>query len=113
MSRIGTCEPSPTGPRIIVEDDGAGVDVNKLERAARALGITWDGAPLELMFVDGLSTAAHVDVLSGRGVGMSAVRADLREIGYSVESTTHAHGTRFVLAPSDEHAARAPDVAER
>jgi chemotaxis protein histidine kinase CheA len=64
--------------------------------------MSWDDRnPLELMFVDGLSTADQVDALSGRGVGMSAVRADLVRVGYVIEASSEpGRGTRFVLRPA-------------
>lgn len=65
-----------------------GIYLNKLEEKARRLGITTDGdsdlAIAELMFCSGMTTAAEVTSVSGRGVGMDAVRALLTEIGGSV-----------------------------
>jgi two-component system chemotaxis sensor kinase CheA len=99
------CEASPLGPCITIEDDGAGVDVAQLRQRADQLGMAWDGRnPLELMFVDGLSTAGQVDALSGRGVGMSAVRADLLNVGYVIEAASElGRGTKFLLRPARKH----------
>jgi two-component system chemotaxis sensor kinase CheA len=86
---------------ILVEDDGAGVNITALIERARELGVRVDVTdPLELIFVDGLSTAETVDALSGRGVGMSAVRSALAGVGYSVKVESQSgKGTRFALSP--------------
>ncbi len=109
-----TCESSPEGPRIVVEDDGAGIDVEGLKQRANALQLAWsEERPFELVFVDGLSTAPRVDALSGRGVGMSAVQAELRKVGYTVRtSSERALGTRFVLEPAQANGTR-PNTPER
>jgi HPt (histidine-containing phosphotransfer) domain-containing protein len=99
------CESTASGPCISIADDGAGIDVERLKQRALSLGITWgDNDPLELMFVDGLSTAPEVDAISGRGVGMSAVRADLAKVGYVIEARSEpTRGTSFVLRPARMH----------
>jgi HPt (histidine-containing phosphotransfer) domain-containing protein len=96
-----SCQSTRAGPVIVVADDGAGVDAAELERRATSRGLSWDqGQSFELMFVDGLSTAGTVDALSGRGVGMSAARSDLRRVGYEIEVTSERGvGTRFTLRP--------------
>jgi len=58
---------------LTVRDDGRGVDWDTLRTRARALGVTSD-EPAQLLFVDGLSTCTEASVVSGRGVGMSALR---------------------------------------
>jgi two-component system chemotaxis sensor kinase CheA len=95
------CRASAAGPVVVVSDDGAGVDAAQLERRAAELGVSWNRAqPLELMFVDGLSTASRLDALSGRGVGMCAARTDLRRAGYELEVASEPGlGTRFTLRP--------------
>lgn len=64
-------------------DDGRGADLAAVRRAAVERGIVApraaealdDRAALDLIFAPGLSTAATVTELSGRGVGLDAVRA--------------------------------------
>jgi len=83
------------GNQILIEirDDGRGVDGEKLVRRAVAAGlVTAEAAeklqPAErnaLIFEAGLSTAAEVTALSGRGVGMDVVRANIERIGGIVE----------------------------
>src|SRR5207244_2965563 len=70
--------------RVVVEleDDGRGMDAGKLKAAAVARGlITVDGAAhltdreaFMLACLPGVSTAKDVSEISGRGVGMDAVK---------------------------------------
>lgn len=65
---------------IEIEDDGRGVDWDRIAQRAASLGLphaTHDDL-VEAMFSDGLSTRSEVSEYSGRGVGMSAVRAACR-----------------------------------
>lgn len=91
---------------LVVEivDDGRGIDWGRLTEQATALGLPTGQASLEnLLFQDGVTTAREVTDLSGRGVGMGALREATRELGGSiaVESRT-GQGTvvrmRFPLA---------------
>ena len=93
------------GEQIVVEveDDGAGIDTAKLRRVAEARGIaaadeiaamTQDEIT-ELIFAPGVSTAASVSDVSGRGVGMDAVRSAIARLGGQVEVETRpGAGTR-------------------
>jgi two-component system chemotaxis sensor kinase CheA len=81
---------------ITVSDDGHGIDPQKVASVAVARGlITREQAQLidmrtaiELLFAPGFSTAAEVGDLSGRGVGMDAVRDKVRELGGEVTVTS-------------------------
>jgi two-component system chemotaxis sensor kinase CheA len=81
---------------ISVRDDGRGVDPVKVaERALRRGLITADqaasldvGGAVELLFAPGFSTAETVGDLSGRGVGMDAVRTKIRALGGEVIVTS-------------------------
>src|SRR5262249_43394515 len=74
--------------RIDVADDGAGLDLDALRAKAVAAGLLHrdlaeDLPPekiAELAFHPGLSTAREVSDISGRGVGMDAVRATLESL---------------------------------
>ncbi len=77
-----------------IRDDGRGIDWAAIADKARHLGlpsITHDDL-VEALFADGLSTRDEATEVSGRGVGMGAVRAVCRELGgvVRVESTLHA-----------------------
>jgi len=93
------CEPGAEGVRVVVRDDGAGLDLAGLRAVARSRGLRWqEGMEQELIFADGLSTCGEVDELAGRGVGMSAVRADLRAAGYALSLDWEPGvGTRFAI----------------
>jgi two-component system chemotaxis sensor kinase CheA len=83
------------GNQILLEisDDGGGIDGDKLVRRAVAAGILSAERAERLsepdkhflVFEAGLSTAASVTDLSGRGVGMDVVRANVERIGGLVE----------------------------
>jgi two-component system chemotaxis sensor kinase CheA len=81
---------------ITVADDGAGVDRFAVAaKAVRAGLITAEQADgidmaraIELLFAAGFSTRDHADDISGRGVGMDAVRAKVRELGGEVVLTS-------------------------
>ncbi|HET7542847.1 MAG TPA: ATP-binding protein, partial [Polyangiaceae bacterium] len=89
------------GPRIafVVSDDGGGIDLDAVRRAAAAQGLaTGDGDALELIFHPGLSTSSSVTDLSGRGVGLDAVRTAVQALKGRVEvSSKPGAGTRFEL----------------
>ncbi|MBB6251193.1 chemotaxis protein CheA [Nitrospirillum iridis] len=93
---------------IEVTDDGRGMDPARIRRAAaerglmpaRALDALPDDQVLDLVFRPGFSTAAAVTDLSGRGVGMDAMRAAVGRLGGSVGiDSTPGQGTtvRLVL----------------
>jgi two-component system chemotaxis sensor kinase CheA len=66
---------------ISVSDDGRGIDVDAVRRAATARGIDTDeltaAEVLQLVFHAGLSTAAALTDVSGRGVGLDVVQASI------------------------------------
>ncbi len=96
-----TISASQEGGRVRVEvaDDGGGIDAERV--VARALGTGLiaredvaqldDAGRLQLIFLPGLSTRASVSSVSGRGIGMDAVRAHLARVGGTVEVSS-AHG---------------------
>ncbi len=79
--------------RIEIEDDGAGIDPIKLKEKAVAKGVITaeraeqmgDREALRLVFHPGLSMAAKVTDVSGRGVGMDVVRTNISKLGGTVE----------------------------
>src|SRR5205814_3873775 len=53
---------------------------------------------VQLIFAPGLSTAQQLSDVSGRGVGMDVVRANVEKINGSVEvETRKGHGTTFTI----------------
>jgi len=92
--------------RIAVSDDGAGMNLVALRERSVAAGLVHatlaeDLPPeelVELAFRPGLSTAASVSDISGRGVGMDAVRSTLESLGGAVWMETRpGAGTTAML----------------
>lgn len=92
--------------RISVSDDGAGIDLDAVRRKAVAAGMVLpdlaeDLPPEEvavLVFRPGLSTAESVSQVSGRGVGMDAVKVTIESLGGHVElATQRGAGTTTTL----------------
>ena len=83
------------GDEVLIEisDDGSGIDPVAIRSLAAARGLASGEAlnrmpepeVLELIFAPGFSTAKHITSLSGRGVGMDAVRAAIMQLGGQVE----------------------------
>jgi two-component system chemotaxis sensor kinase CheA len=79
------------GDRVMVEveDDGRGIDPGTIRRTAAERGVASandlermsDAEAVELIFAPGFSTASEVTDLSGRGVGMDAVRSAVERLG--------------------------------
>jgi len=96
------------GNQILIEviDDGKGIDADRLVAKAISVGIlsqerastlSWD-RKLELIFEPGLSTAQAVTAISGRGVGMDVVRANVERIGGLVDIESRpGQGLRLTL----------------
>ncbi len=95
---------------IEIEDDGAGVDWIALRAKAARLGLpAITHADLEnALFDDGVSTAAVVTDLSGRGVGMGALLDATRALGGNVRvESIRGEGTLLRLVfPDDSKIAR-------
>ncbi len=83
------------GNQILIEvaDDGRGIDGEALVRKARAAGLIsaeqaerlTSSQKTALVFTPSLSTAEEVTAISGRGVGMDVVRANIERIGGVVD----------------------------
>ncbi|MFN3861893.1 MAG: Hpt domain-containing protein [Roseateles sp.] len=85
-------------------DDGAGLNLARIRERGVQLGlIAPDAEPDEaqlrrLIFAPGFSTASQVTELSGRGIGMDVVRAEVGTLGGSIEIKSAAgQGTSFLL----------------
>lgn len=83
-----------------LEDDGAGIDLPAVRRAAEERGFTVSGdeRDVDAIFYDGVSTRVAVGEISGRGIGLSAMRDACRAEGGRIEvSSRPGIGTRFVF----------------
>jgi two-component system chemotaxis sensor kinase CheA len=93
-----SAEIGDAGIVIEVADDGRGIDWERLALKARQKGLPAD-TRLDLeqaIFADGVSTAAAVSQISGRGVGMSAVRESCLALGGTLAVVSErGRGTRF------------------
>jgi two-component system chemotaxis sensor kinase CheA len=99
-AKTGTLEISArhAGGNVVIEvrDDGRGIDPAKVGTRAVERGLitaevaaVLDGkGAAELLFLPGFSTAEVTSDISGRGVGMDAVRTMIRELGGEVTLTS-------------------------
>ncbi|HZQ77603.1 MAG TPA: response regulator [Acidimicrobiia bacterium] len=85
-----------------VADDGTGIDVAAVRRRGVELGLVSGeqaaAAGLDLVFRPGFSTAGRITELSGRGVGLDAVRVTVESLQGTVAVTTEpGAGTTFTV----------------
>jgi two-component system, chemotaxis family, sensor kinase CheA len=103
--RLSACH---QGGHIIIEiaDDGRGLNVSRIRAKAVEHGFVSEteiAAKSEteicnLIFMPGFSTAAQVTSISGRGVGMDVVRANMEQIGGTVDlKSVPGAGTTFII----------------
>ncbi|MBQ4330676.1 MAG: chemotaxis protein CheA [Spirochaetaceae bacterium] len=89
---------------IIISDDGAGLNKEKIYKKAIDKGLVAPGADVSdndiynMIFLPGFSTADKVSSVSGRGVGMDVVKKDITALNgtVSIESRP-GEGTDFIL----------------
>ncbi|WP_053081678.1 hybrid sensor histidine kinase/response regulator, partial [Crocosphaera watsonii] len=90
---------------ITVEDDGGGINVDKIRSKALEMGVSEADLQesskkelLDLIFEPGFSTASQVTDLSGRGVGMDVVHTNLESIQGDIQVNTQpGKGTMFTI----------------
>ena len=86
---------------IEVEDDGAGINEEKIIEKAKSLGMKIPERRedvINLIFEPGFSTADKVSELSGRGVGLDVVKKIVEDFGGKVAvETERGKGTKFSL----------------
>lgn len=91
---------------IEIRDDGKGINTERVKQKAVEAGlVTADAAAklsdkeaLQFIFHSGLSTAAEVSEVSGRGVGMDIVRSNIQKLGGLIDlESVVGEGTRFSL----------------
>ncbi|MCU1388561.1 MAG: sensor histidine kinase CheA associated with MCPs of class [Ilumatobacteraceae bacterium] len=90
---------------IAVSDDGGGIDLERVRQQALRTGIDVDGLSddetMQLIFRSGFSTSSFVSDISGRGVGLDAVRSSVEAARGRVEvRSTVGVGSEFrVVVP--------------
>lgn len=91
---------------VIVEDDGRGIDSEKLRSKAIQKGLInaeeaaslTEEQSINLMFLAGLSTAEVATELSGRGVGLDIVKTNIQRVNGSIQVESRlGRGTRFQI----------------
>jgi two-component system chemotaxis sensor kinase CheA len=94
------------GGSIVIElqDDGKGIDHQRIYKKAVEKGIVAPGAELSrdemlaLIFAPGLSTAEKVTSVSGRGVGMDVVKRNIQKLRGKIEITSEVGvGSTFTI----------------
>lgn len=89
-----------------VADDGAGIDRDRVLNSAIGKGLVdersaqnWTNAQVyDLLFASGFSTAEKVSDISGRGVGLDAVRGKVESLGGDIRvESVPGQGTTFVI----------------
>ena len=89
--------------RVEVEDDGRGLDLEDIERRGVESGLLKPGTHLpsqivNVLFRPGFSSRDDATELSGRGVGLDAVKDDVRKWGGRINVRTATNrGTAFIL----------------
>lgn len=92
---------------IEIEDDGKGIDPEKMRQVAVKKGLMSmeearqldDHEAIELIFAPGFSSAEKITDISGRGVGMDVVRTNIKNLKGSVSVTSEVgKGSRITLS---------------
>lgn len=87
---------------IKVEDDGAGINLEKVKAKAEKVGINTEGLSdndiRNLIFAQGFSTNTEVTDISGRGVGMDVVKTKISSLGGTVDLVSEeGKGSSFII----------------
>ncbi|MDF2839663.1 MAG: cheA [Clostridia bacterium] len=91
---------------IEVEDDGNGIDLNRVRRKAIEKGLINqveadsmdERSSVELLFKPGFSTAEKISDISGRGVGLDVVKTKIESLNGVVEvETVSGKGSKFII----------------
>ncbi len=103
--RLSACH---EGGHIIIEisDDGRGLDVERIRAKAISSGLASEAEIAKMseaqvqkfIFAPGFSTADKITSVSGRGVGMDVVRANIDQIGGIIDvKSVSGRGTTFTI----------------
>ncbi len=103
--RLSACH---EGGHILIEisDDGRGLDIERIGAKAIALGLASEADMDKLteaqvqrfIFAPGFSTVDNITSVSGRGIGMDVVRANIDKIGGTIDvNSVRGRGTTFTV----------------
>jgi two-component system, chemotaxis family, sensor kinase CheA len=94
---------------ILVNDDGRGIDVARVQQRAQAIGLLDNAEPeqlseadmMDLLLQPGMSTSTEVSVVSGRGVGLDVVRQHIEALqgNIQIQSTRGVGSTFEIIVP--------------
>jgi two-component system chemotaxis sensor kinase CheA len=91
-------KPEQNRMNIVIEDDGAGINWNKLTNKATLENVHYENKE-DLIFMDGLSSRDEKTELSGMGVGMSAVKHQVLAVDGEITIDTNVgKGTTFTFS---------------
>lgn len=99
------CEHNDGNLELHIGDDGRGLALHKLYEKGCELGIFTEfdkptaNEVADLIFNSGLSTATEVTQISGRGVGMDAVKSFLKEKGAHIDIVLNKNNGEFKFTP--------------
>lgn len=87
---------------IKIEDDGKGLNIEKIKQKAVAKGINTEGMTdkdiKNLIFMSGFSTSDEVTDVSGRGVGMDVVKTKISSLGGTIDVISEKDkGTSIII----------------
>lgn len=87
---------------IKVQDDGKGINVEKVKAKAEKLGVNTEAMSyneiVNLIFMQGFSTKEQVTDISGRGVGMDVVKTKIASLGGTVDLISEGgKGSTFII----------------
>ncbi|HHX59604.1 MAG TPA: chemotaxis protein CheA [Epulopiscium sp.] len=96
------------GNNVVIEvnDDGAGIDVKKIRKAAITKGVISkevaanmsDQEIIELLFAPSFTTSEEITDVSGRGVGLDVVKSKIAVLGGNIEVKTEmGKGSKFIV----------------
>ncbi|MDR2052432.1 MAG: response regulator [Treponema sp.] len=103
---IISCSRESGNMKIVISDDGKGIDHEGIRKKAVDSGYVTEAAAASLskedligfIFQSGFSTSQEVSNISGRGVGMDAVRSHIERLKGSITvDTTKGKGTAFTI----------------
>ena len=104
---------------IEVEDDGGGIDLDRVRSLAVERGLLTEsrareasaGQLCKLLYEPGFSTSTSVTDVSGRGVGLDVVHESISRLGGTIDVDSHASiGTKFTIALPVPHTRAEPHV---